>query len=364
MTNQLLLLRSYHDPNVGVDRSTNTIRGIKVIEEGPINDGRPYLIDQETLRQVVAYGNAPNKGTKCRYTHGDFDEDSIGTHLGRWFNFRIDGTCVRADLKLAQSSRISPKGDIGGYVLTLAEEDPESFGASIAAELDRSLMEPNVEGKMPLRLSGLYSVDIVNEPAATRGGLFSKEFTMAEDAAPEEKQEPDFSFLMSEEMPVEEKMKRVAKMLGCEMPEEKKEEMEEDSKPEEEMESEEEKKEDMEEVKEEEKMSAKRYIELFGDRGARWFLEGKSPSYCFGQQLKEANEKIANMEKQIGEMSSKVKAAKAIVGEDSPASLSVAQTEEEKAKAAFAAKMEQLKKLGVDEKTARWSQAFASISKK
>jgi hypothetical protein len=362
MHDQLLLLRSYHDPNVGVDRSTNTIRGIKVIEEGPINDGRPYLIDQETLRQVVAYGNAPNKGTKCRYTHGDFDEDSIGTHLGRWFNFRIDGTCVRADLKLAQSSRISPKGDIGGYVLTLAEEDPESFGASIAAELDRSLMEPTVDGKMPLRLSGLYSVDIVNEPAATRGGLFSKEFTMAEDAAPEEKQEPDFSFLMAEDMPIEEKMKKVAQMLGYEMPEEKKEDMEEESMPEEE----DDKEEDMQSQEEpkKEEMSAQRYIELFGDRGARWFLEGKSPSYCFGQQLKEAHEKIAGLEKQVSEMSGKVKAAKAIVGEDSPASLSVAQTEEEKAKAAFAAKIEQLKKLGVDEKTARWSQAFASISKK
>lgn len=362
MPEQLLLLRSYHDANIGVDRSSSTIRGIKVIEVGPINDGRPYLVDQETLRQVVAFGNAPNKGLKCRYTHGEFDADSIGTHLGRWFNFRVDGDAVRADLKLAQSSRISPKGDIGGYVITLAEEDPESFGASIAAELDKELMQSGPDGKMPLRLSGLYSVDIVNEPAATRGGLFSKEITMAEDAAPEEKQEPDFSFLMSEDMPVEEKMQLVAKMLGYEMPSEKKEEMSEDEEI-----PEDEKKDDEEEMAEEEKkeeMSAKQYIELFGDKGARWFLEGKSLAWCYAEKLNEANAKVSKLTKEVMGMKGQVKAAKEITGEEKPVNLSVAQTEEEKAAQAFEARKLQLRKMGVDEKSARWSQAFASISKK
>lgn len=363
MPEQLLLLRSYHDANIGVDRSSSTIRGIKVIEVGAINDGRPYLVDQETLRQVVAFGNAPNKGLKCRYTHGEFDADSIGTHLGRWFNFRIDGEAVRADLKLAQSSRISPKGDIGGYVITLAEEDPESFGASIAAELDKELMQAGPDGKMPLRLSGLYSVDIVNEPAATRGGLFSKEITMAEDAAPEEKQEPDFSFLMSEDMPVEEKMQLVAKMLGYELPSDKKEDMSEDEMPEDE-----EKKEDEEEMASEEQkkeeMSAKQFIELFGDKGARWFLEGKSLAWCYAEKLKEANAKISKLSKEVMGMKGQVKAAKEITGEDKPVNLSVAQTEEEKAAQAFEARKLELRKMGVDEKTARWSQAFASISKK
>lgn len=361
MPEQLLLLRSYHDANIGVDRSSSTIRGIKVIEVGPINDGRPYLVDQETLRQVVAFGNAPNKGLKCRYTHGDFDADSIGTHLGRWFNFRVDGDAVRADLKLAQSSRISPKGDIGGYVITLAEEDPESFGASIAAELDKELMQAGPNGKMPLRLSGLYSVDIVNEPAATRGGLFSKEITMAEDAAPEEKKEQDFSFLTSEDMPVEEKMKMVAKMLGYEWKEE--EQMEEKSE-DEEMSEDEEKKEEMAEEEKKEEMSAKQFIELFGDKGARWFLEGKSLAWCYAEKLNEANAKISKLTKEVMGMKGQVKAAKDITGEANPVNLSVAQTEEEKAAQAFEARKLELRKLGVDEKSARWSQAFASISKK
>lgn len=360
MPDQLLLLRSYHDSNVGVDRATSTIRGIKVIEIGPINDGRPYLVDQETLRQVVALGNAPNKGLKCRYTHADFSEDAIGTHLGRWFNFRVDSDCVRADLKLAQSSRLSPKGDIGGYVLELATEDPESFGASIAAELDRDLMESVEGGKMPLRLSSLYSVDIVNEPAATRGGLFSKEFTMAEEAAPEKKEEEkemDFSFLTSEMSP-EEKLAKVAEMLGIEMPE-KKEEMEEhEEEPKEEEEAPPE-----EEKKEEEQMSSKRYMELFGDRGARWYLEGKSLESCFEEQLKEVREENAKLSKQVDQMSSKVKAAKAIAGEAEPASLSVARTADDIAREAFEARKLELARKGVDEKSVRWGQAFASISK-
>lgn len=365
MPEQLLLLRSYHDANIGVDRSSSTIRGIKVIEVGPINDGRPYLVDQETLRQVVAFGNAPNKGLKCRYTHGEFDADSIGTHLGRWFNFRIDGEAVRADLKLAQSSRISPKGDIGGYVITLAEEDPESFGASIAAELDKELMQAGPDGKMPLRLSGLYSVDIVNEPAATRGGLFSKEIAMAEDAAPEEKKEQDFSFLTSEDMPVEEKMKMVAKMLGYEWKEEEQMEESEDDKSEDEEEmAEEEKKEEMQEEDKKEEMSAKHFIELFGDKGARWFLEKRSLAWCYAEKLKEANAKISKLSKEVMGMKGQVKAAKEITGEGKPVNLSVAQTEEEKAAQAFEARKLELRKMGVDEKAARWSQAFASISKK
>lgn len=362
MPEQLLLLRSYHDSNIGVDRSSSTIRGIKVIEVGPINDGRPYLVDQETLNQVVAFGNAPNKGLKCRYTHGDFDSDAIGTHLGRWFNFRIDGGAVRADLKLSQSSRVSPKGDIGGYVITLAEEDPESFGASIAAELDRDLMESGQDGKMPLRLTGLYSVDIVNEPAATRGGLFSKEITMAEEAAPEEKQEPDFSFLTSEEMPVEEKMKLVAEMLGYE--EKKEEELAEDPEKEDEPAAEEEPAAEDEEEKKKEEMSSKKYIEIFGDKGARWYLEGKSLEWCYSERLKEANAKISKLTNEIMGMKGQVKAAKEIAGESDPVNLSVAQTEEEKAAQAFEARKLELRKLGVDERSARWSQAFASISKK
>ena len=185
---------------------------------------------------------------------------------------------------------------------------------------------------------------------------------MAEDAAPEEKQEQDFSFLTSEDMPVEEKMKLVAKMLGYELPSDKKEE--EMSEDEEESPSDEEKKEEMQEEKKEEEMSAKQFIELFGDKGARWFLEGKTLAWCYAEKLKEANAKISKLSKEVMGMKGQVKAAKEIMGEKNPVNLSVAQTEEEKAAQAFEARKLELRKLGVDEKTARWSQAFASISKK
>ena len=155
-----------------IDMDKGVLYGVKIIELGEINDSRPYFVDEETLQQVVELGNNSPKGVKVRYTHVEH-EDAMGSHLGRANNFRIENGSVRADITFARSAFASPKGNLAGYVMTLAEEDSESLGMSVAGMLDANRMsDEGEEGTMPLRFYELYSADVVAEPAATRNGIF------------------------------------------------------------------------------------------------------------------------------------------------------------------------------------------------
>lgn len=164
-----------------VDRNTNIIFGAKIIQLGEVNDDRPYLIDEETLSQVLAFGQSKPNGIKARFTHPNLCHDGLGRHLGRWKSFRREGDAILADLHIALSSFNTPHGNLGEYVLDMAEEDPEALGVSIASTLTEA-MRRQIKGEnktpnnlIPYRMQALHAADIVGDPAATRGGLFSIE---------------------------------------------------------------------------------------------------------------------------------------------------------------------------------------------
>lgn len=162
-------------PARGVDG--HTIRGAKVIEFGDINDDRPFTVDSTTLSQVVQMINGPNKGLKARWTHPNLCEDGMGKHLGYWQNARIEGQAVTADLTISPTAFNSPMGDIGTYVLELAKDDPDAFGVSVAGQFADDMLKEleQVEKgtRVPIRFAKLRAADVVADPAATRGGLFS-----------------------------------------------------------------------------------------------------------------------------------------------------------------------------------------------
>lgn len=164
-----------------VDRKANVIYGCKVIQLGRVNDDRPFLIDQGTLTQVLTYAETQNNGVKAHFTHPDICHDGIGRYLGRWKNFRQDGNAIYADLHLAETSFDTPHGNLGGYVLDVAEEVPEAFGVSIAAKVSDKTKaavedwDEDSDETIPYRMKGISSADVVGDPAATRGGLFSIE---------------------------------------------------------------------------------------------------------------------------------------------------------------------------------------------
>lgn len=161
-----------------VDRDRRTIFGVSIIELGPLNapDEREWFADETTLQQALALGKSSPKGVKSRLTHPNMSNDGMGRQLGRFRSFRMsdDGQRVLADLHLASFAFRGGENSIGGLVLDMAEEDPGSFGTSLAPVWDDKSMKKlkASDGKMPMRFSKLIAIDIVDEPAATRGGLF------------------------------------------------------------------------------------------------------------------------------------------------------------------------------------------------
>lgn len=193
---------SITDPQAQIDTAAGIIRGVSAIQAVEAL-GHGMVADQITLQQCVdAINSAPGGGVKSRFTHPGACSDALGKMLGRVTNGRIEGDKAICDLYLSQSSKVSPDGDLYTYVLTRAQEDPASFGLSIAfsgssmwllddgseesEEMADGTMRPrpaNAVGDLPrARIAKLSAVDVVDEPAANRGGLFSKTFSLADDS--------------------------------------------------------------------------------------------------------------------------------------------------------------------------------------
>lgn len=191
----------------GVDREARAIRGFAVIQAGVEALGHGLWIDDDFAAGVLELGGVRRggndlEGVRSRFRHPDMCNDGMGSHLGRVRNFRQDGDVIRADLLLAKVASKAPDGDLAGYVMDLAEEDAGAFGASIAFRRDhdaerafllehgakedpdawdraldtsgfKSPDKRNTANLPHARIAALKAVDVVDSPAATRGGLFS-----------------------------------------------------------------------------------------------------------------------------------------------------------------------------------------------
>ncbi len=172
-----------------IDREAGIIRGVSAMQAVEAL-GHGVMADGKTLDQVAALGNAAKSGVKVRFTHPGMCSDGMGKMLGRMRDFRIEGDKVVGDLHLADSAAKTPDGDLRGYVLDLAEEDPTAFGMSVViagdhawqmadgSEMIADEKPKGAVGNLPrLRVSKLYAADVVDEPAANRDGLFSAAFS-------------------------------------------------------------------------------------------------------------------------------------------------------------------------------------------
>lgn len=363
--NKVICLESVHGLGETTDRDKGKAFGVKVIQMGQVNDARPFKVDEETLQQIVDLGNAPNKGVKVRLTHPQ--GDGIGSHLGRASNFYIDGDSVRADLTIANSSKFSPMGNMFEYFFSMAEEDPEALGMSIAAVLNGSEMEPDDAGYAPLRVSKLWAVDVVGDPAATRGGLFH--------------QEDD---VMSEEIKLDEELKEEVELAAAKkteeleeaVPEQVTEDPVEEAQAEEAPEGDEPKEEASEEEKDEEPVAIQQgtkdepapktetktlgadheqFVEAFGDIGARWYLEGRTLSECFQEKCEKQAEQILELQAKIGEYENRLLVLGKEFGEEAPAPQAVELSAEEIVAAAKQEKLSSMRAQG-------WSDALAGMS--
>jgi len=172
--------------NGKVDREKNVIFGYAVMTKGFVKDMRGWEIDDDTLDQIVQAGNSLKMGVKARFGHPNMSSTAFGTLLGRSKNFRKEGNIVRADLHLSETAFNTPSGDLGTYVLDMAENEPDMFGSSVVLtdfsfeyrlEKDGTRKKDKQGNDLPplLRVKKISASDIVDEPAANNG-MFAKQF--------------------------------------------------------------------------------------------------------------------------------------------------------------------------------------------
>lgn len=192
-----------------VDRAAGILHGVSCMQAG-LAKGHGMSIDQTTLAQCAGAINAAGaNGLKCRLGHPQICGDAIGTQMGRVRGpARVVGDRVLADLHLSAAAENAPKGgNLRKWALDAAEEDPESMGLSVVTRRpdedgaphrawpladgteinahDDSLWvegdddggyfrrPDNATADVPvLRIGKLSAVDMVDDPAANREGLF------------------------------------------------------------------------------------------------------------------------------------------------------------------------------------------------
>jgi hypothetical protein len=160
-----------------VDAEAGVISGVSIItvgaarghqywtETGPI----PMVCDETTLQQVMdaitAFGA---DGVKVKADHWS-GFDAI---VGALKDPKMDGPQLRGDLHLLESD------DSRARIIEMAQKMPSQFGLSISfsgiPEVRKVSTELGTETDVAVaRVTELYSVDLVDDPAANPSGLFS-----------------------------------------------------------------------------------------------------------------------------------------------------------------------------------------------
>jgi len=141
-----------------VDSSSGIISRVSVLTEGTAK-GHNVKIDATTLSQVKACAETSAGGVKVKVNHDTGFEAITGVLK----NFTIEGNQLFANLHLLKA------GDYYAKLLEMAQTIPESFGLSVCF----SNLPVTIGNDQFARCLELYSIDLVDQPAANPNGLFS-----------------------------------------------------------------------------------------------------------------------------------------------------------------------------------------------
>ena len=165
-----------------VNADKGVIAGVSVCTVGEAK-GHGVSLDSEFIAEVAKQGNASKQGLKARFGHPNMCSTALGTFLGRFKNFNVDGDQVRADLFLNNSAKDTPHGDLHNYVMGMAKDEPDMFGTSIVFTPGQSYQRDASGAKVfeglddsediYVECEELHACDAVDEPAAN-DGLFSR----------------------------------------------------------------------------------------------------------------------------------------------------------------------------------------------
>lgn len=177
------------------------ITGVSVITAGEAL-GHNAWIDETFVEQVRRAVAALPDGVKSRWTHPDMSSDGLGKLTSRIMDpvKSADGKQLFANQHFLGIAHRAPDGDLAGYLMDLAEEDPKAYGLSIVFHRDEAAAEAfhlanldengefrspdrnNVHNYEHIRLGALEAADAVDEPAANPNGLFSRTKDIAREA--------------------------------------------------------------------------------------------------------------------------------------------------------------------------------------
>ena len=149
-----------------VDGGAGVIFGVSVITLGEAagkNSGT--WIDHTTLNQISDVAKKYPDGVKVKLSQSKEHDGSAGQIVGVLKSFRVSGDRVRADLHLLKSDENFAK------IIEMSSTMPSEFGLSVVIPKETE----KVSGKDCLRCSEIYSIDLVEAPAANPTGLFSKQ---------------------------------------------------------------------------------------------------------------------------------------------------------------------------------------------
>lgn len=183
-----------------VDSKSGVIKGVSVCTEGEAL-GHDVWLDSDFIADVSRFGNEKNRGLKARFGHPSMSGEALGTFIGRFKTFRVEGNKAVADLYLDESAKNTPNGNLYDYILELAS-NPDVFGASIVFSIDSYFFKKTTGEKISssehyknqdngtvdysleldsygypkyyVKMKELYGADLVDEPAANPEGLFSE----------------------------------------------------------------------------------------------------------------------------------------------------------------------------------------------
>ena len=162
-------MKSFSTPPIAfsvasVDEAAGTLNKVIVAQVGKV---KSYFeqIDAITLAQIEKLGNEKENGIKARFGHPNMCSSSFGTYIGRFKNFKVDGDKVFGDLHLDEVCKESPSGNLYAYILKMAKNNPDMFGASIAFIPGEPVI---TDDEYPAtRIEDLLATDLVDDPAAT-----------------------------------------------------------------------------------------------------------------------------------------------------------------------------------------------------
>jgi len=173
-----------------IDRENGVLHDVVMCQVGEAK-GHDVNLEQSFIDDLVAYANENHQknGLKARLGHPSMSNQTMGTQLGSFNNFRVSGNQAVADLTLLDAASKSPNGDLKEWVLSMAEEDPNFIMSSIVFkaseyyryDADGKLFNDsqeeyyNLTSEKYVKLDSLMNCDLVEQGAATES-LFSAQF--------------------------------------------------------------------------------------------------------------------------------------------------------------------------------------------